>query len=141
MKRRHGLCRSSVYSVWRNMLNRCDGKDPKEIERYKKRGITVDPHWRSFDNFLSDMGLPEPGMTLDRKDNNRGYSKINCRWATRREQARNRRTTRLTEASADLIRHQLQSGVSVSSVARTFNIARSTARRVRDGITWQNMEQ
>jgi hypothetical protein len=61
---------------------------------YFDRGISVCQRWYKFENFLADMGRkPEPSRSLDRKNNNRGYSKSNCRWATPKQQNRNRRNT------------------------------------------------
>jgi hypothetical protein len=67
-------------------------------KHYKKRGITYCARWETFENFYADMGdPPSPKHSLDRIDNNKGYSKENCRWATGSQQARNRRVSRMVE--------------------------------------------
>lgn len=63
---------------------------------YGGRGIGICQSWLdSFDAFLADMGNPPPGLSIDRIDNNSGYSKDNCRWATRKQQSRNIRSNRM----------------------------------------------
>lgn len=79
------------YRSWNAMRMRC--KNPKRV-CYAARGITVCSEWDSFEQFLLDMGPRPEGTTLDRKRTDEGYSKGNCRWATRREQQQNVRSNR-----------------------------------------------
>lgn len=83
-----------LYLTWGNMINRCENPDDKGYANYGARGIKVCSRWRkSFAAFAIDMGLrPTPDHSLDRLDNAKGYSPTNCRWATRIEQAQNKRT-------------------------------------------------
>jgi hypothetical protein len=77
------------------MKARCRQGWRKGAKYYIGRGISYDPYWEKFENFLADMGeRPAECSSLDRKDNDKGYSKENCRWATVIEQARNRRNSK-----------------------------------------------
>lgn len=92
---KHGGCGSPEYAAWRGMKDRCS--NPKNIgfHCYGGRGIKVSDSWNdSFDAFYNDMGArPSKNHSLERKDNEKGYSKENCIWATQKEQQRNKRTT------------------------------------------------
>ena len=92
----HRRTGTAEYRTWKNMKSRCYNKSIKSYEYYGARGIAVCDRWlNSFENFLSDMGLrPSPSHSIDRKDNSLGYSPDNCTWATKAEQAANRRTFR-----------------------------------------------
>lgn len=81
-----------LYSTWTSMRNRCNNKGNKDYRLYGDRGIKVCKRWDNFFNFLEDMlETFEEGKTLDRKDNYKGYTPENCRWATAQEQVDNRR--------------------------------------------------
>lgn len=95
----HGGHGSKEHSIWMGMNRRCGSPGCKSFKNYGARGITVCDSWRdSFPNFLRDMGHCPPGMSLDRKRNNEGYSPSNCRWATPKQQSRNTRRSVLLTA-------------------------------------------
>ena len=79
------------YTAWQNMKNRCQNPNAQDYHYYGGRGITVCKRWQEFAPFLADMGRrPTPLHTLDRKRTAGNYTPGNCRWATRKVQARNR---------------------------------------------------
>lgn len=94
---RHGRTAGNVidrtYNVWRGIKSRCLNTNYKRFKDYGGRGITVCDRWLKFDNFLEDMGEVPNGRSIDRIDNNKGYYKENCRWATPKEQSSNTRDT------------------------------------------------
>jgi len=95
----NGTSNTRSYKSYESMLRRCYKKTDKRYGRYGGRGITVCDRWReSYLNFFDDMGDAPDKKSIDRIDNNKGYYKENCRWATRKEQFRNRSTNKFITA-------------------------------------------
>ena len=87
----HGMWGTHIYGRWVSMIDRCHNKNSKDYQWYGARGIRVCERWRVFSNYFEDM-WPSPGPfhTIDRIDNDKGYSPENCKWSTTSEQSRNK---------------------------------------------------
>jgi len=136
----HSHSKSPTYQAWCNARQRCS--DPTDIRypTYGARGITVCDRWlgkHGFGNFLADMGERPPGMSIDRRDNDRGYDPDNCRWATRLEQARNKTSTKLNEVSVAMIRHLHRRGASFTALGHAFGVTGTSVANVVKRKTWR----
>lgn len=93
-RRTHGLYRAPEYKIWSEMIQRCGNPNNAQYAQYGGRGIVVCERWLRFEIFYADMGQrPRRVLTLERRDNNEGYTPTNCYWATKKEQANNTRAT------------------------------------------------
>lgn len=93
---KHGMEGSPTYISWKSMKERCLKAYHKSHDRYKD--VEICQEWiDSFESFLADMGKRPDGTSLDRIDNEKGYFKENCRWATGKQQCRNKRNNRIID--------------------------------------------
>jgi hypothetical protein len=113
------------------MRERCDSPSAKEYKRYGGRGIRVRPRWNDFRNFLADMGpRPTPLHSIDRIDPNGDYGLHNCRWATRIQQARNKRNSiilTLNGQTMHVLEWAAQLGLSINTIRKRLQRTRDAA--------------
>jgi hypothetical protein len=110
------MSEKNMLMRYKNMKDRCYQPTATSYKNYGGRGITVSDSWLgSFETFYMDMGNAPKGCSIDRIDNNKGYSKENCRWATKREQGNNQRTNKFITLDNG-------SEMTVANYARKFNI-------------------
>lgn len=96
---RHGMKHTSEWHAWSSMRSRCLNSNHKQFPSYGGRGISICDRWSVFENFFADMGLkPSEAHSIDRIDNDGNYEPTNCRWATKKQQQRNRRANRMVTA-------------------------------------------
>lgn len=100
----HGLTNTKVYRAWCSIKRRCYNKNDVQYHTYGGRGITVSADWKnSFETFYKDMGEPPTQYhSIDRIDNDKGYSKNNCKWSTMKEQSNNKSTNRFLEYNGQI---------------------------------------
>src|SRR3990172_9168251 len=94
--------KTKLFRVWDNMIQRCTNPANTSFKNYGGRGITVAPRWRMFALFAEDMAASwTPGVTIERIDNDGNYSPDNCRWVSRGENLRNKRTNIFVEHAGE----------------------------------------
>jgi hypothetical protein len=123
------------YKSWTAMLQRCRNAGCPDYPRYGGRGIQVCEQWASsFKTFISDMGpRPSQSHSIDRIDNDGNYEPGNCRWATKAEQVRNRRITKLEPHEPAQIRWLYSLGYKQAEIGQFFDIGQPEVSRLLSG--------
>lgn len=122
----HKMGGTPEHTSWAGMLSRCRNPNNKCFKYYGGRGIKVCERWNKFENFYKDMGARPSELTLDRINNNKGYSPNNCRWADRFTQSNNQRITKRITINGE--------SRSISEWARINRISKHTVRsRIKSG--------
>lgn len=144
-----------LYVIWRSMITRCESPSFPQWADYGGRGISVCDRWRkSFPAFVKDMGERPIGCQLDRKDNDGNYDPDNCKWSTRTEQQRNRRTTvkvtidghqyllaelaSLSKLKPDTIAGRARKGLTLEQVLHNPRVNLGTDTHCRNGHRYPN---
>lgn len=103
----HGMAKTRTHRCWNQMRQRCTNEKLRVFKHYGGRGIAVCERWDSFENFLGDLGkCPSSQHSIERRNNDLGYFPANCYWATRKEQANNRRSSRYLTFQGDTLTMQ-----------------------------------
>lgn len=147
--KRHGLSKSKIWNIWSEMHQRCGNPKNKGFKHYGGRGITVCEEWATFENFYRDMGAPPEGLSLERINNDLGYSAANCKWATIWEQALNRRRSsclgeqrpnaKLNAHAVAAIRQKCLMGIKQTDLAAEYGVAKSLIGRIATGQSWKHV--
>ncbi len=136
---------SPTYVAWKAMFQRCQNPTCKAWKWYGARGIKVCDYWRTFKNFLEDMGVKPTGLTLERIDNDGHYVPSNCKWATQKEQNLNRRIQtigdnhgchKLTEKQVLEIR---SSNLASPILSQRFSVNPSTINNIKRRKIWKHL--
>lgn len=130
---------SLTYIKWQQMKQRCFNPKNQRFKDYMGRGITVCERWLTFTNFLEDMGECPKGLTLERIDNDKGYSPDNCEWRTAKEQCRNRRSTVLNKDLVRKIRSMVPYYTS-SQIGKALGITTKQAYDVIHFKCWRDIQ-
>lgn len=137
---RHGhaspYTRTPTYRSWEAMIRRVTNPRAANWAEYGGRGISVCDHWKSFENFLEDMGERPDGTTIDRINPNGDYEPGNCRWASAAIQSRNTRATKITMEDAEAIRDAVACGFTQKSQCSKYGLSPGTVSEIVSRKMW-----
>lgn len=120
------------------MRQRCKNPRHKNYDRYGGRGIKVCKRWDKFKNFLQDMGPRNAvNYTIERRNNDKGYTPSNCYWANRVDQGRNNTNVKLSAEEVRQIKKLLEFKIPQITLARVYNVSRQTISAIKCGDSWR----
>lgn len=140
----HGLSRTRIYNIYMLMMDRCYNEKSKHYKNYGERGIAICIEWKdslkSFVEWSKSNGYSEH-LTIDRINNNEGYSPENCRWTTALQQSRNKRSTILTAEKAKDIRLLLNDYPEIKHeyIAKIYGISASHLSNIKNNRVWKSI--
>lgn len=139
----HDMTGTPTYISWQKMKDRCYNKNSDYYNRYGKNGIKVCKRWlgeKGFENFLKDMGIRPNNTTLDRFPiSNGNYTPKNTRWATKKEQSRNRISTKLNEKLVSKIRKEHKTGKFLNrELAKKYGVSITSITLITNNKTWKS---
>lgn len=139
MKSEEAATGCKLYRTYQNMISRCENPKVECYSSYGAIGIKVCNRWRgSFRKFVLDVGEPPtPAHTLERIDNKKGYAPSNVRWATRKEQSRNRNFCRGSELKARAVRVLAKSEFTQSQIAELLDMNSASVSQIVRGMSWR----
>ena len=136
---KHGLGGTKIYKVWHSMVSRCQNVKSQSYHLYGARGITVCDEWINnvtlFNKWCIETGYQE-GLEIDRIDNNGNYEPNNCRWISSKQNARNRRQSKLNQKQVDDIKEMLKNKISQKDISKKFNVDASCISQIKKGKIW-----
>ena len=124
---KHRMSKSGEYKTWQGMHQRCGNRTDKSFNNYGGRGIRVCERWGSFDFFFADMGNRPDGASLDRINVDGDYEPENCRWATAKQQQRNKRNSLIVVIDGK--RSCLADFIKQGTHSREYQAARKLVKR------------
>ena len=139
-KKTHGMSKSRIYRIYRHMINRCGNANVESFPIYGGRGIAVCDEWDNFEAFheWSRANGYADNLSIDRIDNNKGYSPSNCRWVSVTDQARNKRNTTGSIEAAKMVRYLRGKGVRNKDVSAMLGLSRTTVSDITYYKTWSD---
>lgn len=136
IRKTHGMSGTPIYNVWNNLMARCYNKKDPGYKNYGARGITVSEEWHEFENFFEDMGHSPDGLSLDRIDNDSGYSKENCRWTDWSTQNINMRHRKSNTGIRNISYIKRDDAYSVS-IKRNYVPYKRQFKKLEEAIAWK----
>lgn len=138
--RKHHLRNTKAYICWKQIRARCYTKSNKAYKNYGGRGITLCEEWQDPIIFCEWYNKNyKDGLTVDRIDNNKGYSPDNCRFATKSEQSQNRRSTKNTKEDVVRIWELKESGMSQAEISRVTSVSYHTVFKITHHKHWKSI--